>query len=103
MRTVLSDGILANCRRMGQYLLAGLERTAGRRPTVAAVRGRGLLVGLEFAPGFPASHVVRELLERGFLTGTAGEGVLRLAPPLIVEREEIDALLSALEEVLDAM
>jgi len=67
------------------------------------VRGRGLLVGLELAPGYPASHLVRELLDRGFLTGTAGEGVLRLAPPLIVEREEIDALLAALGDVLETL
>jgi predicted acetylornithine/succinylornithine family transaminase len=103
VRTVLGEGLLAHCRRMGEYLLAGLRQTAKGRPAAAAVRGRGLLVGLELAPGYPASHLVRELLDRGFLTGTAGEGVLRLAPPLIVEREEIDALLAALGDVLETL
>ncbi|MEW6487074.1 MAG: acetylornithine transaminase [Thermodesulfobacteriota bacterium] len=103
VRTVLGEGFLAHCRRMGEYLLAGLRVAAGACPAVAAVRGRGLLAGLELAPGYPAAHLVRELLERGFLTGTAGEGVLRLAPPLIVEKEEIDALLAALAEVLETL
>jgi acetylornithine/N-succinyldiaminopimelate aminotransferase len=103
VRTLLDDGILPHCRRMGDYLMSGLRGAAGNHPAVAAVRGRGLLVGVALSEGYPAAHLVRELLERGFLTGTAGEGVLRLAPPLIVEREEIDALLAAVREVLDAM
>lgn len=103
VRTLLDDAILPHCRRMGAYLTAGLREAAGGHPAVVAVRGRGLLVGVELAEGYPAAHVVRELLERGFLTGTAGERVLRLAPPLIVEREEIDALLAAVREVLEAL
>ncbi|MDW7712468.1 MAG: acetylornithine transaminase [Deferrisomatales bacterium] len=103
VRTLLGDGILPHCRRMGAYLTSGLRAAVASHPAVASVRGRGLLVGVELAPGYPAAHVVRELLERGFLTGTAGEGVLRLAPPLIVEREEIDALLAALGETLSSL
>lgn len=103
VRTVLGEGFLDHCRRMGEYLLAGLREAADACAAVAAVRGRGLLVGLELAPGYPASHLVRELLDRGFLTGTAGESVLRLAPPLIVDREEIDALLAALGDVLETL
>jgi predicted acetylornithine/succinylornithine family transaminase len=100
VRTVLGDGILPHCRRMGEYLLARLRELASACPAVTEVRGRGLLVGVELAEGFLAGHLVRELLDRGFLVGSAGERVLRLAPPLIVEKEEIDALLAALEEVL---
>jgi acetylornithine/succinyldiaminopimelate/putrescine aminotransferase len=98
-RVLLSDGVLEHCRAMGAYLLRRLETWAVARP-VTAVRGRGLLLGVELQAGRPALEVVRALLERGFLTGTAGESVLRFAPPLIVERDEIDALLSALDEVL---
>ncbi|MBE0617735.1 MAG: acetylornithine transaminase [Proteobacteria bacterium] len=101
VRTVLGDNLLPHCRRMGEYLTAGLWNAVGSHPAVTTVRGRGLLVGVELAEGYLAGHVVRELMDRGFLTGTAGERVLRLAPPLIVEKEEIDALLAALKDVLN--
>ncbi len=100
VRTVLEEGILDHCRRMGAYLLERLRALTADNPTVAEVRGRGLLVGIELAGHRKAAEVVAELMDRGFLTGTAGERVVRLAPPLIVEPEEIDALISALEEVL---
>ncbi|GAB4281399.1 MAG: acetylornithine transaminase [Deferrisomatales bacterium] len=98
--TVLSDGILDHCRRMGTYFLERLRALTRGHPAVAAVRGRGLLLGVELGGGRKAVELVRALLDRGFLAGTAGEGVLRFAPPLIVERPEIDALLAALAEVL---
>jgi acetylornithine/succinyldiaminopimelate/putrescine aminotransferase len=60
------------------------------------------LIGVELAPGRPAGDVVSGLMDRGFLAGTAGESVLRLAPPLTVETSEIDALLAALDELLAA-
>ncbi len=100
VKTILEDGILDHCREVGAYLLDRLADLAAGCPRVAAVRGRGLLVGVELAAGESAADRVRALMDRGFLTGTAGDRVLRLAPPLIVERAEIDALLAALAEVL---
>ena len=100
VRTVLDEGILDHCRRMGAYLMERLRALTADNPSVAEVRGRGLLVGIELAGARTAADVVAALMDRGFLTGTAGERVVRLAPPLIVEPEEIDALMSALEEVL---
>ncbi len=100
VETILEDGILEHCRRVGAYLAAGLTDLAAGCPRVTEVRGRGLLVGVELAEGESAADRVRALMDRGFLVGTAGDRVLRLAPPLIVEQAEIDALLSALAEVL---
>ncbi len=100
VRTVLEEGILDHCRRMGAYLMGRLRELTAGNPSVAEVRGRGLLVGIELAGDRKAADVVADLMDRGFLTGTAGERVVRLAPPLIVEPEEIDALMAALDEVL---
>ncbi len=100
VRTVLGEGLLPHCRRMGEYLVHGLREVARGNPAVKDVRGQGLLVGMELAEGLPAADLVKDLMERGFLVGSAGERVLRLAPPLIVEKEEIDALLAALDEAL---
>ncbi len=100
LETLEAEGLLAHCRAMGEYFRGRLEALGATRPAVAEVRGRGLLLGVELADGRPAADVVRALMDRGFLVGSAGERVLRFAPPLIVEREEIDALLAALAEVL---
>jgi acetylornithine/succinyldiaminopimelate/putrescine aminotransferase len=100
MRTLLSENILAHCREMGAYFLGRLKEIAGDHAAVADVRGQGLLIAVELVEGREAAGLVRGLMERGFLAGTAGDRVLRFAPPLIVEKEEIEALLSALREVL---
>ncbi|MBI5442034.1 MAG: acetylornithine transaminase [Deltaproteobacteria bacterium] len=97
---LLEEDLLPHCRRVGAYFMERLRELAGSTPAVVDVRGRGLLVGLELAPGTAARDVVKALMERGFLVGTAGDQVVRFAPPLIVEKGEIDALMVALGEVL---
>ena len=72
-----------------------------RSPLVAEIRGRGLLIGIELKPGTrSAREICGRLLECGVLTKDTHERVVRLAPPLIIEKEEIDWLSSQLEEVL---
>ncbi len=100
VRTILNEGVLDHCRRIGGYLMGRLRDLTERNPAVVEVRGRGLLIGVELAGDRKAADLVHEMMDRGFLVGTAGDRVLRLAPPLIVEKEEIDALLAALDEVL---
>ncbi|NTU59808.1 MAG: acetylornithine transaminase [Deltaproteobacteria bacterium] len=100
VRTLVHEGILEHCRKVGDYFLQALRLLVTTVPNVTEVRGRGLLIGVELAEGTKARDVVQGLMDRGFLAGTAGDQVLRIAPPLIVEREEVDAFLAALEDVL---
>ncbi len=86
-------------------LLAGVQRHGGRittalagLPGVIEVRGAGLLIGVETVR--PAAELVAKCLEQGLVVLTAGEHVLRLAPPLVVGDAEVDEALSILEEVL---
>ena len=68
-------------------------------------RGRGLMAGLKLADSLETRQVVDFVRERGLLTVAAGENVVRMAPPLIIGREEIDeavALLRAAAEELMA-
>jgi acetylornithine/succinyldiaminopimelate/putrescine aminotransferase len=67
---------------------------------VKEIRGRGLLVGIEIEGD--ARAVVAAALERGLLITTAGDTVVRLVPPLIVERAHIDEALGILEEAMRA-
>ncbi len=87
------DDLLAHVRAVSAYL----RETCIVGPVVAA-QGEGLLVGLRTAP--PAKQVMAALLERDILTGTSADPhVLRLLPPLVLQREHVDLLRAALAEV----
>jgi acetylornithine/N-succinyldiaminopimelate aminotransferase len=90
----VDDELLANVRTQGARIRAGLSTLAG----LADVRGAGLLVGADTAQ--PAAEIVAAALERGLVVLTAGEHVLRIAPPLVVGPDEVDSALAVLEEVL---
>jgi acetylornithine/succinyldiaminopimelate/putrescine aminotransferase len=103
---------------LGDVLLDGLRGLAAKHSMVREVRGRGLLVGIEFAlPAGPLAAVVPRwarqqlfaqvvaavlLRDHNLLTQTCGlaSHVLRVEPPLVISREEIQGLLVALDQVL---
>jgi ornithine--oxo-acid transaminase len=98
---VLVDERLADrAATQGDYLLGKLR--ALRVPRVAEIRGRGLLVGIEIAVGGGTARAYCErLLERGVLAKDTHAQVIRLAPPLTVERAELDWLVEQLRIVLE--
>lgn len=96
---VLVDEHLAeNARAMGELLTDGLLRL--NSPAIKEVRGRGLLLGVEFTK--PARPVAYALLERGIAAKDTHENVLRLAPPLVIGRTEIGLILRTFEDALTA-
>ncbi|NLF58715.1 MAG: aspartate aminotransferase family protein [Candidatus Hydrogenedens sp.] len=85
----------------GEYFKEKLNGLAARHPdAIAEVRGLGLMLGVELKEPLTAGQVLSRLLARGFVVGTAGGNTLRLVPPLVIGRQHIDALISALEEVI---
>jgi acetylornithine/N-succinyldiaminopimelate aminotransferase len=90
----LTDALLAGVRERGAQLAAGL----GVLPGVEEVRGRGLLLGAVLDR--PAAPVASACLDAGLVVITAGERVLRLAPPLTVGPQEAAHALEILTEVL---
>ncbi len=100
IETLLEDGfILDQCRRMGDYLVRGLEDLKGEHPSVITdVRGLGLLVGLELTR--ECGSIVRESMDRGLIINCTAGNVLRFTPPLIVQENEIDHMLDILDDIL---
>lgn len=82
----------------GAYLRGRLERLASVSPRVRAVRGLGLMVGVEL--GERVQPTLERLAERGALALNAGPYVIRLLPPLVIARAQLDAVADALEEAL---
>jgi len=95
---LLQGAVLENCMAMGEYLRQGLTRLAGKHSMLKQVRGHGLLIGAELSVA--AAPIVERCRETGLLINAAGEKVLRLTPPLIVSRAEVDEALAIIDEAL---
>jgi acetylornithine/N-succinyldiaminopimelate aminotransferase len=97
VRRIGDPAFLEQVRARGRQLARGLAALAAR-PAVAAVRGRGLMWGIELST--PAAPVTAAALEAGLLLTAAGEKVVRLLPPLIIDELELQRGLRILAEVL---
>lgn len=98
-----TEGLTARARDMGAYLLDGLRGLAAQFPAlVSAVRGRGLMLGLEMASPALALSLVPSALRQGLIVLPAGDGrVLEFVPPLIITPGQIDWCLATLAALLE--
>jgi acetylornithine/N-succinyldiaminopimelate aminotransferase len=100
LTTLLEEKLPERAARMGRRLMDGLRGLTARHPSLGEVRGRGLLIGVELTR--PAAPLVAACRDHGLLVLSAGEQVLRLAPPLIVDEAACDSALATLDRVLGA-
>jgi acetylornithine aminotransferase len=98
LQTLEEEGIVQRAAQMGDYLMGRLNELKDKHPVIEAVRGKGLLVGVQLS--LPGASIVTACMEKGFLINCIQDNVLRLAPPLVISREEIDALIQCLDGVL---
>jgi putrescine aminotransferase len=100
---LVDDDLAANARLRGAELLAGARALAAKYPdAIAAVRGAGLLVGVELRSEGYGGTIIPELLKRGVTAAWTlnAQCVIRLEPPLIVDADHIATALRALDEAL---
>lgn len=93
------DGILAHVQELIPYLEEKLDTLVEKYPIVAARRGKGFMQGLVIE-GATVGSVVTKALENGLLVISAGSDVLRLVPPLVITKENIDEMIEKLEKSL---
>jgi len=97
VKTMAAEGIVAQAARTGDYFMERLQALQHRHERIAAVRGRGLLLGLKLnEEGAP---LVKACLARGFVINCVQGDILRFAPPLIISTREIDALIDCLDDI----
>ena len=89
------DGIVEHVREAGAYLTERLDELAERYDFIEERRGKGLIQGLAIQ-GRPVSEIVVKSQEMGLLVITAGNNVLRLVPPLIIEKQHVDEMIEKL-------
>ena len=87
---LLESGLVANARVRGEEAMAGLREIQARHPSlVTDVRGRGLMIGIEFDTPERAEEVQWACFERGLLVLECGRKTVRMSPPLVISEEEL--------------
>ena len=96
---LLNNGVLENAEAVGAYLMDRLNELKTKKDIIKEVRGACLICGVEFSEPI-GKEVTAKLRDNGILVGSVGASTLRIVPPLIVTKDDIDILVNKLEEVL---
>jgi 4-aminobutyrate aminotransferase len=107
---LIEKEFLKNAAEVGAFAMDALEEIKSRHPSIGDVRGKGLMIGVEFVKDRdtkePASelteHIVNKGFERGLLMLSCGKSVIRVAPPLAITKSEMDEGLQIFEDALTA-
>ncbi len=101
---LLKEGLIDNAAARGEQTMAGLRRVAADHPQLMRdVRGKGLMIGVQFDSGETAEAVQWAAFTRGLLVLEAGEDVVRLSPPLVITPDEVDTALRLFGEAVSAV
>ncbi len=96
INVIESENLVENAKTLGDYFQEELRRIESQK--IREVRGLGLMIGVELKE--KAGPYVQKLMEKGVIALLAGATVIRLLPPLVISREEIDTVVAALSEIL---
>ncbi|MDR1630562.1 MAG: acetylornithine/succinylornithine family transaminase [Oscillospiraceae bacterium] len=96
---ILSRDLAANAKVVGEYFIELLKTL----PHVKEVRGRGLLVGVEFEEPFKALDVKHACIDRHLLVTSIGTQIIRMVPPLIVTKEDCDKAYGIIKESVESL
>lgn len=98
VKVLLEEKLFHHCEKIGAYFKERLQDLKAKHESIVDVRGMGLLLGMKLK--IEGDTIVNSCMEKGFLINCIQGNILRFIPPLIVEKEEIDALVVCLDEVL---
>jgi acetylornithine/N-succinyldiaminopimelate aminotransferase len=99
LNVILDENLLSKTKENGGYFKSKLENLKDDYDIIKQVRGVGLMLGIEM--GLNCADMVNDMRERGVLVNCTADNVLRFLPPLVIEKEQIDVVISALNDVLE--
>jgi 4-aminobutyrate aminotransferase len=107
---LLEESYMANAAEVGQYALDALQEIQMRHPSIGDVRGKGLMIGVEFVkdkttkePNEEIRNMIEDIgFEHGLLLLGCGKSTIRLAPPLCITKSEMDEALEIFEETISS-
>jgi acetylornithine/LysW-gamma-L-lysine aminotransferase len=96
---LLEEKLAERAAALGTYFKGQLENLQSKHKIMREVRGLGLMLGVEFR--FDVLNTILKAMDRGVLILDAGRNVLRFLPPLVIEKEQLDKVVSVLDAVLE--
>jgi ornithine--oxo-acid transaminase len=101
LRVLVEENLVESSARLGEYFIGKLRAIGS--PHVKEIRGKGLWIGIELHPEAGGARRFSELLQaEGLLCKETHTHTIRIAPPLVIRKEEIDWALERLAKVLTA-
>jgi len=97
---LLSENTLEHINKIGNLIIGELEDLKRKYHFIKEVRGKGLMIGIDFDRNVNVMDVIKKLMDKRILTLRAGENVLRLLPPFVITQREVDIFIKALNEVI---
>ena len=97
----MSRGFLEKVDQISRYLWSELKKLEIKFDSIIEVRGAGLLLGIKTKK--ENNKIIKLLTSRGLLTVAASDNVIRLAPPLIVKKKEVDQAIKIIADVLKSV
>ena len=99
LKVLVEEGLIENAASLGAYFLEGLKQISN--PFIKDVRGKGLMIGLEFYPEAGGARPYCERLKKnGLLCKETHDHIIRFAPPLVITKEQVEWALEKIESVL---
>nr|MDO8112316.1 aspartate aminotransferase family protein [Candidatus Sigynarchaeota archaeon] len=92
------EKIIDNCNKISAFIFPELERLRQTYPAIKEVRGKGLMIGIQFRG--KVADIVKKMQDKGVLVLTAGFTVIRLLPPLVISKGQAKQVIDALEAVV---
>jgi 4-aminobutyrate aminotransferase len=96
LNIIQEHGLMAHATEMGDFIQTRFEEAKSELPIIGDVRGKGLMVGIELinADGSPATDIIKEMIKalgsKGIVMTKCGASVLRIAPPLVISKEQTE-------------
>jgi len=105
---LVEGGLMANAKKVGEYIFSKIGDWPSRFQIVGDVRGKGLMIGVEFVRDQKTKErgpelrdkVVQAAFRRGLLTLGSGENSIRMSPPLMIDEEQADCAIGIMEEAI---
>jgi acetylornithine aminotransferase len=100
LKIIDEEGLRGNAAQMGARIRAGFQREIGALAGVRAIRGEGLMIGIELDR--PCGELSKRALDAGLLISVTHESVIRLLPPLVINEQEADEIVNRLAPLVRA-
>ena len=100
LETIKDDDLLVNVNENSELIMSKLYALQKKYPCIKDVRGKGLLLGIEFDETISASQMRIELFTKGFLISSIGTSTIRIAPPLVLKKQQALSFVKALDQIL---